>query len=74
VISLTGQATLQRRVFLTWSGHAGNELSIYRNGILIATVSGRSFADTARLRGTYRYKVVEARTPTRFSNEVTIRL
>jgi hypothetical protein len=74
VIALTGHVTTQRKVLLTWSGHAANELSIYRNGVLIATVSGRSFADNPRGRGTFRYKVVETRTPARFSNEIGVRL
>jgi len=79
-----GQITLSARgykvqgrqtVDLSWNGAASNNIDIYRNGVLIATVpSIPGFSDHigARGKGTYTYRVCDAGTQN-CSNQVTVR-
>jgi predicted outer membrane repeat protein len=62
-------------VRLRWSGASSNNIDVYRNGIVVATVPNTGTytdftGDTGRAR--YTYKVCEAGTST-CSNEVTVR-
>ena len=79
-----GQITLSARgykvqgrqtVDLSWNGAISNNIDIYRNGVLIATVpniSGYTDHIGARGKGSYRNRVCEASTQN-CSNEVTVR-
>jgi outer membrane protein assembly factor BamB len=66
----------QQAVDLSWNGATSNNIDIYRNGALIATVSNTPGFYTdhlgARGKSTYTYKVCEAGTQN-CSNEVTVR-
>jgi hypothetical protein len=63
-------------VDLSWNGTTSNNIDIYRNGVLIATVPNVPgfYADNigARGKGTYIYRVCGAGTQT-CSNQVTVR-
>src|SRR6266542_2884990 len=80
-----GQITLSARgykvqgrqtVDLSWNGATSNNIDVYRNGVLIATVSNIPGFYTdhigARGKGTYTYRVCDAGTQN-CSNEVTVR-
>ena len=66
----------QQAVDLSWNGATSNNIDIYRNGVLIATVPNIPGFYTdhigARGKGSYTYKVCEAGTQN-CSNEVTVR-
>ena len=63
-------------VDLSWDGATSNSIDVYRNGVLIATVSNVPgfYTDPigARGRGTYTYMICEASTGN-CSNQVTVR-
>jgi len=79
-----GQITLSARgykvqgrqtVDLSWNGATSNNIDVYRNGVLIATVPNiSSYTDhiAARGKGTYTYRVCDAGTQN-CSNQVTVR-
>src|SRR5438552_3077519 len=66
----------QQTVDLSWNGATSNNIDIYRNGVLIATVPNIPGFYTdhigVRGKGTYIYKVCQAGTQN-CSNEVTVR-
>jgi hypothetical protein len=66
----------QQRVDLSWNGASSNNIDIYRNGVLVATVSNIPgfYTDNigARGKGTYTYRVCDAGTQN-CSNQVTVR-
>ena len=65
----------QQTVDLSWNGATSNNIDIYRNGVLIATVpniSGYTDHIRARGKGSYTYRVCEAGTQN-CSNEVRVR-
>jgi hypothetical protein len=66
----------QQAVDLSWNGATSNNIDVYRNGVLIATVSNIPGFYTdhigARGKGTYTYRVCEAGTQN-CSNQVTVR-
>ena len=66
----------QQRVDLSWNGATSNNIDIYRNGVLITTVSNIPgfYTDTigARGKGTYTYRVCDAGTQ-HCSNQVTVK-
>ncbi len=66
----------QQRVDLSWNGATSNNVDIYRNGVLIATVSNIPgfYTDNigARGKGTYTYRVCGAGTQN-CSNQVTVK-
>jgi len=66
----------QQRVDLSWNGASSNNIDIYRNGVLIATVPNIPgfYTDNigARGKGTYTYRVCGAGTQN-CSNQVTVR-
>src|SRR5206468_6273591 len=66
----------QQAVDLSWSGATSNNIDIYRNGVLIATVPNIAGFYTdhigARGKGTYTYRVCDAGTQN-CSNQVTVR-
>jgi hypothetical protein len=66
----------QQRVDLSWNGATSNNIDIYRNGVLIATVSNIPgfYTDNigARGKGTYTYRVCDAGTQN-CSNQVTVK-
>jgi outer membrane protein assembly factor BamB len=66
----------QQTVDLSWSGATSNNIDIYRNGVLIATVPNIAGFYTdhigARGKGTYTYRVCDAGTQN-CSNQVTVR-
>jgi hypothetical protein len=61
---------------LVWSGANSNSIDIYRNGVMVATVSNtgvyKDFINSHGGNNSYTYKVCEAGT-TNCSNEVTVR-
>jgi len=79
-----GQITLSARgykvqgrqtVDLSWNGATSNNIDVYRNGVLIAsvpTISGYTDHIGARGKGTYTYRVCDAGTQN-CSNQVTVR-
>jgi hypothetical protein len=66
----------QQRVDLSWNGATSNNIDIYRNNVLIATVSNIPgfYTDNigARGKGTYTYRVCDTGTQ-HCSNQVTVR-
>ena len=66
----------QQAVDLSWNGATSNNIDIYRNGVLIATVPNIPGFYTdhigVRGKGTYTYRVCEAGTQN-CSNQVTVR-
>jgi len=66
----------QQRVDLSWNGATSNNIDIYRNGVLIATVPNTPgfYTDNigARGKGTYTYRVCNAGTQN-CSNQVTVK-
>jgi hypothetical protein len=66
----------QQTVDLSWNGATSNNIDVYRNGVLIATVSNIPGFYTdhigARGKGTYAYRVCGAGTQN-CSNQVTVR-
>ena len=66
----------QQRVDLSWNGATSNSIDIYRNNVLIATVSNIPgfYTDTigARGKGTYTYRVCDTGTQ-HCSNQVTVK-
>jgi hypothetical protein len=66
----------QQRVDLSWNGASSNNIDIYRNGVLIATVQNIPgfYTDNigARGKGTYTYRVCDAGTQ-HCSNQVTVK-
>ncbi len=75
-VNITLSVTTQRRgnrttANLSWTGASGS-VNVYRNGSIIATVSGTTYADNlGRGSGTATYQVCNAGTTT-CSNQVTI--
>jgi hypothetical protein len=66
----------QQRVDLSWNGATSNNIDVYRNNVLIATVPNIPGFYTDRIgargKGTYTYRVCEAGTQ-HCSSEVTVR-
>jgi hypothetical protein len=66
----------QQRVDLSWNGATSNNIDIYRNGVLITTVSNIPgfYTDNigARGKGTYTYRVCDTGTQ-HCSNQVTVK-
>jgi hypothetical protein len=66
----------QQRVDLSWNGATSNNIDVYRNGVLIATVPNIPgfYTDNigARGKGTYTYRVCDAGTQN-CSNQVTVK-
>jgi hypothetical protein len=66
----------QQRVDLSWNGATSNNIDVYRNGVLIATVPNIPGFYTdhigARGKGTYTYRVCDASTQN-CSNQVTVK-
>ena len=66
----------QQRVDLSWNGATSNNIDVYRNGVLVATVPNIPGFYTdhigARGKGTYTYRVCDAGTQN-CSNQVTVR-
>ena len=66
----------RQRVDLSWNGATSNTIDVYRNGVLIATVSNIPGFYTdhigAKGKGTYTYRVCDAGTQ-HCSNEVTVK-
>jgi len=66
----------QQRVDLSWNGATSNNIDIYRNGVLITTVSSIPgfYTDNIRARGkgTYTYRICVAATQN-CSNQVTVK-
>src|SRR5437763_10228762 len=66
----------QQRVDLSWNGATSNNIDVYRNGVLIATVPNIPGFYTdhigVRGKGTYTYRVCDAGTQN-CSNQVTVR-
>lgn len=53
-------ATTFQSVSLSWLGTLGGRFRIYRNGVLLATVTGNTFTDTGVLANTsYTYQIAE---------------
>ncbi|KAF5407181.1 MAG: hypothetical protein Udaeo2_27030 [Candidatus Udaeobacter sp.] len=64
----------QNTVDLSWSGATSNTIAVYRNGVLIVTVSNNGFYTDhpgGRRHATYTYTVCEAGTGN-CSNQVTV--
>jgi hypothetical protein len=66
----------QQKVDLSWNGATSNNIDVYRNGVLIATVSNIPgfYTDNigSRGKGTYTYRVCDAGTQ-HCSNQVTVK-
>ncbi|MGI8774881.1 MAG: S8 family serine peptidase [Actinomycetota bacterium] len=56
---------------LSWSG-ANGSVNVFRDGSIIATVSGTTYRDQVKGGGPWTYQVCETATPTNCSNKVTV--
>jgi hypothetical protein len=75
--NLTGSASKVQgrwRASLDWSGSAGGNVDVFREGSKIATVGGSSYVDQTNFRGSgsLTYKVCDAGSTTSCSNELTL--
>jgi PKD domain len=62
------------RVELSWSGPSGASFTVYRDGVVIATISATAYTDNFAkgASGSHTYQVCEAGTLTSCSNKVTV--
>jgi hypothetical protein len=74
-LNLTGSGYKVKSVYkvaLIWSGGTGPAYDVYRDGLLLTTLTGTAHTDAVGAKGTYYYQVCEANSQIDCSNIILI--